>query len=114
MEATERPVPARMLELQQDHFGGPIARSWSADFVQEPYLDRPDLILDDALAAITATRVTDGRYGPYLNLLLPTALGDPAAYLIPALQKELGDAIYGQVVGEQGSSRFLVRLWRYR
>lgn len=114
MAESDRPVLVRIRELQGDHGTALIPRNWTANFEEEPYLTRPDLVLADSLAAVAATRVTDGRLGPYLNLVTPAGLGDPEVYLIPALIERLGERVGYQLVGESGSGGHVLRLWRYR
>jgi hypothetical protein len=94
--------------------GAPVPKSWSANFEQEPYLDRADLVLEDSLYAIAATHPVDERHATFVNLVMPGQLGDPAAYLVPALEERLGDSIRLEEIGECGCGGFVVRVWRLR
>jgi hypothetical protein len=109
----ETPVRDAIASLQTPP-GHLIEKSWSANFEQEPYLDRADLILADSLLAIAATHPVDDHHSTFVNLVTPGELGDPAAYLVPALQERLGDSIELEEVGECGCGGFVVRIWRLR
>lgn len=102
------------IEALQVNLGPLISKSWSANFEQEPYLDRVDLILADSLAAIAATHPVDQRHSTFVNLVTPGELGDPATYLVPALTERLGETIRLEEVGECGCGGFVVRVWRLR
>lgn len=97
-----------------ESLGKPIPKSWSANFEQEPYLDRADLILEDSLHAIAETHVVDGSHSTFVNLVTPGELGDPATYLVPALLEQLDATIRLEEIGECGCGGFVVRIWRLR
>ena len=109
----ERPVREHIAGLWET-VGNPISKSWSANFEQEPYLDRADLILEDSLYAIAATHPIDKSHSTFVNLVTPGELGDPAAYLVPVLMERLGDSIRLEEIGECGCGGFVVRIWRLR
>jgi hypothetical protein len=107
------PVREHIAGLRES-LGNPIPKSWSANFEQEPYLDRADLVLEDSLHAIAATHLVDGSHCTFVNLVTPGELGDPGAYLVPALRERLGDSIRLEEIGECGCGGFVVRIWRLR
>ena len=90
------------IAILQATLGNPISKSWSANFEQEPYLNRADLILDDSLYALAATHPVDQHHSTFVNLVTPGELGDPTIYLVRALEE----------VGECGCGGFVVRAWR--
>ncbi len=105
------PVAAQVLRLRDTH-GNPITRSWSANFEDVPYPDQPELILQDAIQAIGATRVSSGSGVPFVNLITPGPLGDPAGYLIPALRQALGESVAFEEAGQCDCGGYVVRCWR--
>ncbi|MFZ5823513.1 MAG: CGCGG family rSAM-modified RiPP protein [Bacillota bacterium] len=107
----ERPVQDQIAGLRVT-LGDPIAKSWSANFEQEPYLDRADLVLEDSICAIAATHPVDERHATFVNLVTPGELGDPSRYLVPALVERLGGTVRVEEVGECGCGGFVVRVWR--
>lgn len=89
-------------------FGDPISKSWSANFEDDPYRDRPDLILRESLMAIAATK--PGNI--FVNLVTPGELGDPAGYLLPAIRQALGDTVELEEIGQCGCGGYVVRAYR--
>jgi hypothetical protein len=107
----DRSVTEQIVQLQKQA-GGLITRSWSANFEEEPYPDRPEWILTDSLLAISATHVVDDTHATFVNLVTPGNLGNPETYLVPALEKALGDKLEVESIGQCGCGGYVLRARR--
>jgi hypothetical protein len=104
-------VEPQILSLKRE-YGDPIPKSWSVNFEEDPYRDRPDLIIAESLEAIAATHPVDDRHATFVNLVTPGELGDPIRYLVPALKEVLGDTIETEEEGQCGCGGYVLRVWR--
>lgn len=110
-EPTSGPVTAQVGDLLRKH-GDSIPNSWSANFEVEPYVNCPDLIIEEAVLAIRATHVRDDRHYTFVNLITPGTLGDPGGYLVPALKGVFGDTLSIEDAGQCECGGFVTRVWR--
>lgn len=93
-------------------YGDLITRSWSANFEEDPYVGNSDLIIGESLLAIAATHPVDDQHCIFVNLVTPGDLGDPAGYLVPALEQALGDKVRLEDQGQCGCGGYVLRAWR--
>ncbi|MFC4405934.1 CGCGG family putative rSAM-modified RiPP protein [Haloarchaeobius iranensis] len=79
--------------------------SWSVNLEQPEYADSPASVVDDALAAIAATRP-----GFHVNLVTHGDCGHPERYLFDALAEAVGDAASWEYVEQCGCGGHVTRV----
>ncbi|WP_256300566.1 CGCGG family putative rSAM-modified RiPP protein [Haloarchaeobius salinus] len=79
--------------------------SWSVNLEKPEYADSPELVVDDALTAISETRP-----GFHVNLVTHGDCGHPEAYLFDALVEAVGDAARWEYVEQCGCGGHVTRV----
>ncbi|MFC5366150.1 CGCGG family rSAM-modified RiPP protein [Salinirubrum litoreum] len=79
--------------------------SWSKNLETETYADDEERLLEDAVAAVAATRP-----GHHVNLVTHSAHGHPRQYLYEELTAVFGDAVDAEYVEQCGCGGHVTRV----
>lgn len=79
--------------------------SWSANLETDEYVDDPERVVADAIAAVEAT-----GDDTHVNLVTHDSVGHPETYLFDALAERFGDAVTWEFVDRCGCGGFVTRV----
>lgn len=79
----------------------------SVSLEHEEYEDNQAAVVKDAIKAVIETEC-----GYYVNLVTPSGLGHPEAYLTEPLQRLFQDMIQIKYIDQCGCGGYVLRVWK--
>ncbi|MDF2037761.1 CGCGG family rSAM-modified RiPP protein [Cytobacillus oceanisediminis] len=84
-----------------------MERNWSVSLEHGEYANNIELLINDAMAAVSQT-----SKGFYVNIVTPARLGHPDGYLTDVLQLHFGNTIDAQFIDQCGCGGYVLRVWK--
>ncbi|WHY88487.1 CGCGG family rSAM-modified RiPP protein [Neobacillus novalis] len=82
-------------------------KNWSVSLEHEEYENDVELVVKDAIDAITNT-----SKGFYVNIVTPADFGEPDDYLTEELALFFGDSIKSKFIDQCGCGGYVLRVWK--
>jgi putative CGCGG family rSAM target protein len=84
-----------------------MEKNWSVSLEQGEYATNIDLLINDAMAAVSQT-----PKGYYVSIVTPAKLGNPNDYLTDVLHLHFGNTIDSQFIDQCGCGGYVLRVWK--
>ena len=84
-----------------------MEKNWSVSLEHDEYEMDIELVINDSLESVAKT-----EKGFYVNIVTPSAFGNPDDYLSVALREYFGSRIEMKFIDQCGCGGYVMRVWK--